>query len=170
MGAHQRCSPGGQCACLPNDSYLPTYRNLNDTVRLLAAVLSPRQQAGYVGYLRRTSRKRNSVGKGELFVLPPVPASPYSVRLNSSLSKPRKILRVFFVLGTRVIFLHFFSGFVLDVRFPRIRIPTEQVRNVAAEELFEPNGCFVHGKVLLFFSSLFQDFCGLFTRNSDRSC
>ncbi|CAN0525434.1 unnamed protein product, partial [Ectocarpus sp. 12 AP-2014] len=35
-------------------------------------------KAGYVGYLRRTSRKRNSVGKGELFVLPPVPASPYS--------------------------------------------------------------------------------------------
>eukprot|EP00903_Cladosiphon_okamuranus_P015503 g14313.t1 len=36
-------------------------------------------KAGYVGYLRRTTRKRNSVGKGELFVLPPVPSSPFSI-------------------------------------------------------------------------------------------
>ncbi|CAN0106942.1 unnamed protein product, partial [Discosporangium mesarthrocarpum] len=34
------------------------------------------RKGGYVGYLRRTRRKRNSVGKGELFVLPPVPATP----------------------------------------------------------------------------------------------
>lgn len=33
-----------------------------------------------MGYLRRTTKKRNSVGKGELFVLPPVPSSPFSVR------------------------------------------------------------------------------------------
>eukprot|EP00752_Nemacystus_decipiens_P011704 g10386.t1 len=36
-------------------------------------------KAGYVGYLRRTNKKRNSVGKGELFVLPPVPSSPFSI-------------------------------------------------------------------------------------------
>lgn len=36
-------------------------------------------KAGYVGYLRRTTKKRNSVGKGELFVLPPVPSSPSSI-------------------------------------------------------------------------------------------
>ncbi|CAM9246913.1 unnamed protein product, partial [Chrysoparadoxa australica] len=33
-------------------------------------------KGGYVGYLRRTRRRRNAVGKGELFILPPVPDIP----------------------------------------------------------------------------------------------
>lgn len=42
-------------------------------------------QGGYIGSLRRTVRKRNSVGKGELFVLPPIPSDPQSVGLNTDI-------------------------------------------------------------------------------------
>lgn len=61
------------------------------------------EQAGYVGYVRKTTRKRHSVGKGELFVLPPVPSSPFTVsfavELNSKVRDMTAPLCIFTSCG-----------------------------------------------------------------------
>ncbi|CAN0003538.1 unnamed protein product, partial [Phaeothamnion confervicola] len=43
------------------------------------------QKSGYVGSLRRVSRRRHALGKGELFVIPPIPVTPQDGRFHGRL-------------------------------------------------------------------------------------